>query len=412
MPTATVLRAKPRDVIAHAWYHLGYRPTDSLVLVAVRGPRLRLGVVLRVDLPPPTLSRELLHHIAQQLAIRLRGAGASATVALVMSARALKAPPFRLIRSLREVLMRRRIELIDVIGVTPRRFRSLICPAHRCCPRSGEPVASVLTSNVSLAHILAGEALAEHAPDDPLPRPAAATEPEQPAAPPDPPDPPPTSAGPPPTSADPPPLRPKERETWWRVWVAALDSGHLAPQHQPGFALALADDVFRDAVLATSMGAPTDALERPAAPDAAPAGLADVPGWHRWLERPPEPGLARLTRAVRVVAAAAREGPLGHRADALAVLGVLAWYAGRGDRATLLLDCALRERRHHGLALTVLGLVALDSPPPWALTYDDDPDDTRATGAGVASQHGQPPGEHGVTSLTRGSDVETRCPDP
>jgi hypothetical protein len=149
------------------------------------------------------------------------------------------------------------------------------------------------------------------------------------------------------------------------------------------------------------MGAPTQALEGPA-PTAAPAGLTDVPGWHRWLERPPEPGLARLTRAVRVVAAAAREGPPGHRADALAVLGVLAWYAGRGDRAVLLLECALRERRHHGLALTVLGLVALDSPPPWARTYDDDPagasrDRCRA-GAGPRSGAWRA----GVTSLTAG----------
>jgi hypothetical protein len=37
--------------------------------------------------------------------MRLRRAGASATVALVMSARALKSPPFHLIRCLREVLV-------------------------------------------------------------------------------------------------------------------------------------------------------------------------------------------------------------------------------------------------------------------------------------------------------------------
>jgi hypothetical protein len=304
MPTAKVLRAKPRDVIAHAWYHLGYRPTDSLVLVAVRGPRLRLGVVLRVDLPPPTLSRQLLHHIAQQLAIRLSGAGASATVALVMSARALKSPPFRLIRTLREVLLRRRIEMIDVIGVTPRRFRSLICPAYRCCPRSGEPVASVLTSNVSLAHILSGEALADHAPDHP-PRRSAATSkpppaPEQSPEPPGPPDPPPV---------DPPPLPPKVRETWWRVWVAAFDAGHLAAEHQPGFALALADEVLRDAVLATSMGAPTHALEPPAAPDAAPAGLTDVPGARA---RPRAPHQGRAGRRGGSAGGAAR--PPGGRA--------------------------------------------------------------------------------------------------
>ena len=410
--TTAVLRAKPRDVIAHAWYHLGYRPTDSLVLVAVRGPRLRLGVVLRVDLPPPTLSRDVLHHLAQQLAARLRGAGASATVVIVMSTRALKAPPFRVIRALREVLACRRIEVIDVIGVTPRRFRSLICPAHRCCPRSGEPVASVLTSNVSLAHILSGDALADRRtaapprlaaqaaqtrPPTPEPAPEAAPDPvPEPAAEP-PPPPPPTApdAEPPPNASSArvaaPPLAPHERGTWWRIWVAALDSGELDPELQPGFALALADHVFRDAVLATSMGAPTHAFEPDVSADGGLLGLTDVPGWQRWLERPPGPSFARLARAVRVVAAAAREGPLGHRADALAVLGVLAWYAGRGDRATLLLDHALREQRHHGLALTVLGLIALDSPPPWARTYGADPHETRAGGTTAPSEAPSPP---------------------
>jgi hypothetical protein len=430
MTTTTVLRARPRDVIAHAWYHLGYRPTNSLVLVAVRGPRLKLGVVMRVDLPPPTQSRELVHHVAQQIASGLRRAGASATVALVMSARALKSPPRRLIRSLCEVLAQRRIEMIDVIGVTPRVFRSLICRAQGCCPRGGEPVTSVLTSNVSLAHIVSGDTLADLAPRAGPPPDAttlAATDLEMAALQ--------AVAAKPPADPESPPanpatgLAPEQRERWWRIWTAALQTGDLPPANRSGFALALADEILRDAVLVTSMGAPTEAMEPPsAALGGVPTSLANVPGWQLWLEVPPPEDRTRLIHAVRALSAAAREGLAGHRADTLAVLGVVAWYADRGDRARQLVERALRERPDHSLALTVLGLVSLGASPPWRATGEDDPAASPVPGSppprlvttgpagrewpGDAAPARQPLRSPEVTSLTPGPDVEMRCPDP
>ncbi len=48
--TTTIRLRGPADIIAILPYHLGYRPSDSLVLVLLDGPRVVL--VARVDLPP------------------------------------------------------------------------------------------------------------------------------------------------------------------------------------------------------------------------------------------------------------------------------------------------------------------------------------------------------------------------
>lgn len=51
--TTTIRLRGPADIISVLPYHLGYRPTDSLVLVLMGGTRI--GVVARIDLPPPTV---------------------------------------------------------------------------------------------------------------------------------------------------------------------------------------------------------------------------------------------------------------------------------------------------------------------------------------------------------------------
>src|SRR5689334_14147346 len=48
----TVNQAGPADLIASVWYTLGFRPLNSLVLIALHGPRGRVGSMLRIDLTP------------------------------------------------------------------------------------------------------------------------------------------------------------------------------------------------------------------------------------------------------------------------------------------------------------------------------------------------------------------------
>jgi hypothetical protein len=370
---------EPQDVVAHAWYALGYRPTDSLVVVALDGPIRRTDLVLRVDLPPPAQPREVLHHIALRLAERLREAGVRAAVAVVASDRVMQSPPERLIRSLRTVLRQRGVDLHDVIGVTSRAFRSLLCRDDRCCPRSGHPIAAVYVSRAAMMHVIAGDALARGEPTGPRPRGPADRVPHvAPTA-----DAGRDAARPPPTDQDPPPaagppsqprLTDADRERWWRAWTAALDAGALAPGDRAGFCLALADAHLRDGVLKTAMGAP-----------AGGRGPDVDPDWRRRIQRSPSDDLALLNRAVAALEAAVRAAPAGRRADALAVLAVLAWYAGHGERARILATRAGYDQPGHSLAGTMLGLVLLETPPPWG-------PNGAGTGATEPSQpHGREP---------------------
>src|SRR5438270_12657098 len=60
-------------------YMLGFYPSDSLVAIALRGPRDRLSFTMRLDLPDP----EDYARIAQMTAVRMRHAQADAAMVFV-----------------------------------------------------------------------------------------------------------------------------------------------------------------------------------------------------------------------------------------------------------------------------------------------------------------------------------------
>ena len=430
--------AVPEDVIAHAWYSLGYRPTASLVFVPADGPIRRSGLVLRANLPPPGLPREVIHQLAQRVADRLQRYGSRSTDLLVASERVLLAPPVRLVRALRTVLRCRGIALREVVGVTRRGFRSLSCRDRGCCPHSGHSLAAVTTSPVAIMHAMAGDTLAEDRPPehgtsapappsvasardpDDVDRGEAPHEGDEPDLDPDDLDPDDRDAAdldPDDLDADdldaddvdldefdpdddfdenddrnaiasalagaealaatllagrdadpdraqaaePPPqlggrsqLTASARDDWWRVWTKALATGELRPEHRTGLAVAMSDPGLRNGVLATAMGAPPDTR-----------GPTVVPGWRRAMETPPD-DLDLVTRAACILALALLQAPPDQRADGLAVLAVLTWYADNPVAARRLAVEALKKRRGHGLASTLLALVLSGTPPPWA----------------------------------------------
>ena len=71
-PTHTEITIKaPGDLVAAIPHLLGFHPADSLVVLGLRGDGTQLGVVLRVDLPPPPgrardLARQLVMPLTQQ----------------------------------------------------------------------------------------------------------------------------------------------------------------------------------------------------------------------------------------------------------------------------------------------------------------------------------------------------------
>lgn len=68
-PAPTLLRlGRPADLVAAVPVVLGFRPRESLVLVATGGPSgRRVGLTLRVDLPPPPQVRDVVAHAADAL---------------------------------------------------------------------------------------------------------------------------------------------------------------------------------------------------------------------------------------------------------------------------------------------------------------------------------------------------------
>ncbi len=121
-------------MIAVLPYHLGYRPTDSLVLVCLDGPRVAL--VGRVDLPPPDVppSRvldELLPHVLAERPDRVLLIGyADEAVAAVAD---------RVSAAVRDALAREQVAVLDRLLVRSGRWWSLDC-AGSCCPAEGTPV--------------------------------------------------------------------------------------------------------------------------------------------------------------------------------------------------------------------------------------------------------------------------------
>ena len=75
--TTTIRARGPRELLAYVPFRLGYRPDDSAVLISLRTPRGRVGLVARVDLGDladlehgPQVARTLVSHLCSDGARR------------------------------------------------------------------------------------------------------------------------------------------------------------------------------------------------------------------------------------------------------------------------------------------------------------------------------------------------------
>ena len=118
----------PGDIVSVLPYHLGYHPRDSVVVVSIRG-RL-LGLVARVDIPPPGREAE----VATWLTGPLVRDGASAAVVVSFEDRADESVPISL--AVAEHLEQAGVEVLDVMVVRDGRRYSPRC-AQDCCPAEG-----------------------------------------------------------------------------------------------------------------------------------------------------------------------------------------------------------------------------------------------------------------------------------
>lgn len=131
----------PRDLVDLVPYLVGFWPTESLVLVSLRGSRRRVGLTLRIDLVGVRSGSEALEHCAAHLA----RAGARSVMVMVYrdrvggtGGRAL--PDARLAERVMRKVRMRGVEVDEALLVTRDRWWSYLCDDPSCCPAAGHPI--------------------------------------------------------------------------------------------------------------------------------------------------------------------------------------------------------------------------------------------------------------------------------
>lgn len=395
--TTVITKAGPEDMIATVWFSLGYKPQNSLMLLGLEGPRQRVGVLLRVDLPrksgkvlsgmeirpidrlPPDQQRALVPEMVRDLLLTVAASGADGVLAIVADEHALDRRPPAVVRTLRKEVREFGLRLMDVLGVTSKAFASLMCHDPRCCPPGGRPIARVMSSRSAAVHVVGGDTVAESEADllsDVTPGPL------------DPPCDPPSlvelasdQLGDPPS---PDWLSVEDRWRWWERWSEAAAAAARVPSRgEPlrGLSAALHDCFLRDAVLMGLLGAEEEEVREmlngsyawmmgPFGPPSERQGSVNQGSANRFgrdlgrlLRRRPDD--ERLSAGRTVIAGSVRVAGAGDRGPGLAVLAMLAWFEGRGGRSRLLLERARVDAPSVSLTGLVEDLLLGRVPPPW-----------------------------------------------
>ena len=137
----TVRISGPGDLLDALPLIVGFVPTNSAVLVALRPPRDRITLTIRVDLPVRRHETSCARHLAGHA----QRAGATSAVLVIYDDRPSPAsrrwPGASLTREMRTALRNRGgLQLADAVLVRNGRWRSLLCTDERCCPVGGQPL--------------------------------------------------------------------------------------------------------------------------------------------------------------------------------------------------------------------------------------------------------------------------------
>ena len=154
--TVPVRLRTPDALIAAVPHMLGFRPENSMVIVALAGPRGQVGLTFRFDLPDPP-DPHLADLIAgHAVAILTRGPYSDA-IAIGYGSGALVTPVADRIRRAFDAAG---IKLHDLLRVQDEKFWSYTCPNPACCPVDGLPLATPGADQASAALARAGFAVA------------------------------------------------------------------------------------------------------------------------------------------------------------------------------------------------------------------------------------------------------------
>jgi len=144
MPTLT----SAHDLITAVPFLIGFHPTNSLVLIAVKDGAI--GLAMRIDLPSHIDSDEidlLAHHFIRDQA------QAALLVAYMPQERS---DGDSLLISLGAGLIRNGIEIQESLLITGGRYRSIKCRDGMCCPAAGKALPAIEDSAIAAEHVVAG----------------------------------------------------------------------------------------------------------------------------------------------------------------------------------------------------------------------------------------------------------------
>jgi hypothetical protein len=137
-PDMTLPRVKvsgPSDILAVVPHLMGFHPRLSFVVIGAAGPRLRVELGFRYDLPDPpgaAAAAEIADHAVAVLAQR----GAGTVIGIGYG-------PGRLVTPVADAFAaaarRRRLQVRELLRVEDGRYWSYLCANPACCPADGTP---------------------------------------------------------------------------------------------------------------------------------------------------------------------------------------------------------------------------------------------------------------------------------
>ena len=141
----------PHDLLAAVHFLIGYHPTNSLVVIALREEAV--GMAMRIDFPED-LEAGQLDELADHL-IAERADGALIVAYLpeeVIDSQYLLEP-------LREAIELRNLSVRECLEVRSGRWRSVLCEDLTCCPKSGNLLPEYNVSRITAEQVASGKPL-------------------------------------------------------------------------------------------------------------------------------------------------------------------------------------------------------------------------------------------------------------
>jgi hypothetical protein len=340
------------DLVCALPHLLGFPPVESLVLVALEGPRDELTFTLRVDLPV----RDEIDAVVEMCAVRMQAADADGVLAFVVTERpdpdAGQLPGIDLVEALQRGVA---VPLRDAFLVRDGRVWSYLCPDQVCCPPQGRVVddGSPTATALAAAGVVSGRPV--YRDRDEIVRAARAVGGADALA---------------------------MTEAVARLCGDAADDGAPPVFGAPHVLPAIAQRY--DERLPALLAACAERGAEIGHDDAALLGC----GWHHvdLRDRMLAAVAAGVPGADAVVRAVARLMPSPYDAPAAAMLGWVAYAEGSGVLAAAALERALATDPHYSLARLLDDALYRQVPPAelravWARFADDEPRRPGRTGA-------------------------------